>query len=1015
MKIQFREDLGYQQEAINAIVDIFQGQEVCEANFTVYSPEFLAKKHNIKVQGKLGQEDYGIGYGNRLTLSEGKLLANTQNIQLANGLKPSESKEVNRNHLDFTIEMETGTGKTYVYLRSIMEMYRKYGFSKHIIVVPSIPIKEGVYKSLEITKEHFKKLYDNINYNFFIYDSSKLNEVRDFSTNDGLEIMVINIDAFSKSFKDPKKDNKTNIIHRYNDSLGYKPLDLIRNTNPIVFIDEPQSTMSTPIRKKAVQSLNPLSIVRYSATHKEKVNLMYKLDAIDAYEKKLVKQIEVGSVQTEGVNNQAYIKLISVKISKGFPVAKIEVDAFKNGSITRKTYTVKQNEDLEQLTDRIEYEGYILKDIHAVDGNEYIDFTSKEAVIRLGQAIGAIDEKQVKRALISKTIEEHLDKELVLNPEGIKVLSLFFIDSVGKYRTYDEEGNAENGEYAEIFEKEYLRLITKPKYVSLFEEITDDEKDASVVHNGYFSIDKKSKSSNKKDKFEYFKDTSGKVKADEDTYSLIMRDKEMLLSFKSKLRFIFSHSALKEGWDNPNVFQICTLKDAGGSEIKRRQEIGRGLRLCVNQEGERVYGHQVNTLTVMATESYKTFVDNFQKEVESDTGIRFGILESHSFASVVLAIEDETPVYLGQQKSEELFKHLLTQGYIDGKGKVQDELRTDLKNDNVKLPEEITENKHVLKQVLSNLKDAAGKLEIKNKDEKKRVKVNKRILESPEFKELWERVKYKTTFSVDFDSASLVKECINALDDRLKITRGKLYYSKASLAINIGGVEAEIKANSVRTETLHEEVEVLPDIVGYLQNETQLTRKSIVEILTGTIRLPYFKINPQKFIEGCIDIINEQMRMHIVKGIKYEKINNSEYYSQELFENEELFGYLKNNLKESTKSPYDYVVYDSNVESTLANDFENSNNISVYAKLPNWFKIDTPLGTYNPDWAILWKDNNEEKLFFVVESKGSTGLFDLRPKEKGKIDCGKKHFNALDSEMIEASNMSDVENHALKE
>ncbi|MCG8893556.1 DEAD/DEAH box helicase family protein [Tenacibaculum finnmarkense] len=1013
MKIQFREDLGYQQEAINAIVDIFQGQEVCEANFTVYSPEFLAKKHNINVQGKLGQEDYGIGYGNRLTLSEGKLLANTQNIQLANGLKPSESKEVNRNNLDFTIEMETGTGKTYVYLRSIMEMYRKYGFSKHIIVVPSIPIKEGVYKSLEITKEHFKKLYDNINYNFFIYDSSKLNEVRDFSTNDGLEIMVINIDAFSKSFVDPKKDNKTNIIHRYNDSLGYKPLDLIRNTNPIVFIDEPQSTMSTPIRKKAVQSLNPLSIVRYSATHKEKVNLMYKLDAIDAYEKKLVKQIEVGSVQTEGVNNQAYIKLISVKISKGFPVAKIEVDAFKNGSITRKTYTVKQNEDLEQLTDRIEYEGYIVKDIHAVKGNEYIDFTSKEAVIRLGQAIGAVDEKQVKRALISKTIEEHLDKELVLNPQGIKVLSLFFIDSVGKYRTYDDEGNAENGEYAEIFETEYLKLITKPKYVSLFEEITDDEKDASAVHNGYFSIDKKSKSSNKKDKFEYFKDTSGKVKADEDTYSLIMRDKEMLLSFKSKLRFIFSHSALKEGWDNPNVFQICTLKDAGGSEIKRRQEIGRGLRLCVNQEGERVYGHQVNTLTVMATESYKTFVDNFQKEVESDTGIRFGILESHSFASVVLAIEDETPVYLGQQKSEELFKHLLIQGYIDGKGKVQDELRTDLKNDNVKLPEEITENKHVLKQVLSNLKDAAGKLEIKNKDEKKRVKVNKRILESPEFKELWERVKYKTTFSVDFDSASLVKECINALDDRLKITRGKLYYSKASLAINIGGVEAEIKANSVRTETLHEEVEVLPDIVGYLQNETQLTRKSIVEILTGTIRLPYFKINPQKFIEGCIDIINEQMRMHIVKGIKYEKINNSEYYSQELFENEELFGYLKNNLKESTKSPYDYVVYDSNVESTLANDFENSDNISVYAKLPNWFKIDTPLGTYNPDWAILWKDNNEEKLFFVVESKGSTSLFDLRPKEKGKIDCGKKHFNALDSEMIVASNMSDVENCAL--
>ncbi len=1011
MKIQFDSALDYQQEAINAIVDIFQGQEVCEANFTVYSPEFLAKQQNFAFNE--------MGYGNRLTLSEGKLLENVQNIQLANGLKPSERAEVNRNHLDFTIEMETGTGKTYVYLRTIMELYRKYGFSKHIIVVPSIPIKEGVYKSLEITKEHFKQLYDNVNYNFFIYDSSKLNEVRDFSTNDGLEIMVINIDAFSKSFKDPSKDNKSNIIHRYNDTLGYKPLDLIKNTNPIVFIDEPQTTMSTPIRKKAVQSLHPLSIVRYSATHKEKVNLMYKLDAIDAYDRKLVKQIEIGSIQTEGVNNQAYIRLVSVKVSKGYPVAKVEVDAFVNGSIKRKTYSVKQNEDLEQLTDRVEYEGYIIKDIHAVEGNEYIDFTSKEDVIRLGQAIGAVDEKQVKTAMIRKTIEEHLDKELVLNPQGIKVLSLFFIDSVAKYRVYDEEGNADNGEYAEIFETEYQKLITKPKYVSLFGEITDDEKDASQVHNGYFSIDKKSKVSNKKDKFEYFKDTSGSVKADEDTYNLIMKDKETLLSFydgKNKLKkvkFIFSHSALKEGWDNPNVFQICTLKDAGNSEIRRRQEIGRGLRLCVNQEGKRVYGHEVNTLTVMASESYTDFVDNLQKEIEKDTGIRFGILESHSFANVVLSIEDETPVYLGQEKSEELFKHLLAQGYIDGRGKVQDELRIHLKEDKVILPEAITENKHVLKQVLSNLKDAAGKLEIKNKDDKKQVKVNKRVLDSLEFKELWERVKYKTTFSVDFDSASLVKECINALDDRLKITRGKLHYSKASVSIDIGGIEAEVNANSTRTETLHEEVEMLPDIVGYLQNETQLTRKSIVEILTGTNKLRYFKINPQKFIEGCIDIINEQMRMHIIDGIQYKRIDDTEYYSQELFENEELFGYLKNNLKESTKSPYDYVVYDSKVESTLANDFENSENISVYAKLPNWFKIDTPLGTYNPDWAILWKDEQEEKLFFVVESKGSTGLFDLRPKEQGKIDCGKKHFKALDSEMIVAASMDEVENHAI--
>jgi len=1007
MKIKFDSTLAFQQDAINAIVDLFQGQEKCDTNFTVFSPEYLAKQHNIAFNE--------IGYGNRLTITEGKIVENAQNIQLANGLKPSSRKEIDRNALDFTIEMETGTGKTYVYLRTIMELYRKYGFSKHIIVVPSIPIKEGVLKSLEITEEHFKGLYDNINYNYFVYNSSKLNEVRDFATNDSLEIMVINIDAFRKSFEDPENaKKKANIIHRYNDSLGYKPLDLITNTNPVVIIDEPQSTMSTPLAKKAVQNLNPLAIIRYSATHKkgEKINMMYKLDAVDAYDKKLVKQIEVGSVQTEGVNNQAYIRFLKVNIGKGNPTVKLELDVFERGKIKRKAINnIKSNTDLEQLTGRTEYEGYIIKDIYAVEGNEYIDFTSKDDFIRLGTAIGNVDDKQIKTAMITKTIEEHLNKELVLNPQGIKVLSLFFIDSVKKYRIYDEEGNAVNGEYAEIFEKEYQKLIIKPKYQSLFGEIEDIERNASQVHNGYFSIDKKSKKSDKKDKYEYFKDTKGNTNADEDTYHLIMRDKEKLLGFESKLRFIFSHSALKEGWDNPNVFQICTLKDAGNSDIRRRQEIGRGLRICVNQGGDRVFGFDVNTLTVLASESYVDFVDNLQKEIEKETGIKFGILENYSFSSVVLNIDGDEVNYLGQEKSEELFNFLILKGYIDTRGKVQDLLRIDLKEDNVELPEEFTEDQHVLKQILNNLKDAAGKLEIKNSDDRKKVRVNKQVLNSPEFKALWNRVKYKTTFAVDFDSDNLIKECIQSIDNRIKISRGKLFYSKASISMTIGGLTHEETATTI--STLNDEVDVLPDIVGYLQNETQLTRKSIVSILTGANKLGYFKINPQKFIEGCIDIINEQMRLHIIDGIQYKKIGDTEYFSQELFENEELFGYLKSNLKESEKSPYDYVVYDSNVESKLVLEFEKSDNIPVYTKLPNWFKIDTPLGTYNPDWAILWKDENEEKLFFVVESKGSTSLFDLRPKEQGKIDCGKKHFSALGSEMIVASEMSDIEDHAI--
>lgn len=1008
MKIKFEGSLAYQQDAISSIVDIFQGQEKCDSNFTVYSPEYIAK------QGNFGYNE--LGWSNTLSskLTEGKIVENVQNIQLSNGLKPSSHDDIDRNHLDFTIEMETGTGKTYVYLRTIIELYQKYGFSKHIIVVPSIPIKEGVYKSLQITEEHFKQLFSNIDYNFFVYNSSKLNEVRDFAVNDSLEIMVINIDAFRKSFEDPQDlAKKANIIHRYNDKLGYKPLDLIRNTNPIVIIDEPQTTMSSDLAKKAVKKLNPLAIVRYSATHREKINLMYKLDAFDSYDKKLVKQIEVGSVHTEGANNQAYLHLVDIKVGKGNPRAKMELDVMTNGKISRKTKTVNHNDDLEQLTNRTEYEGYIVKDIYAGEGNEYVDFTGREDILRKGDTIGDVDDLQIKTAMIRKTIEEHLDKEIVLNPKGIKVLSLFFIDTVSKYRQYDEEGNSFNGIYADIFEQEYRKIIKKPKYVSLFKEIKDAEEDASKVHNGYFAMDKKSKKSNKKDKFEYYKDSTGKTGADEDTYNLIMKKKEELLSFSSKLRFIFSHTALKEGWDNPNVFQICTLKDAGKSKITRRQEIGRGLRLCVNQVGERVQGHEVNTLTVMASESYKDFVKNLQEEIEKDTGIKFGVIETDSFNDIVVGVEGDKIQYLGQAKSEDLFSFLKEKGYINSKGKVQDLLKLDLKKEEVDLPEEILDNEKVKKQVISYLKDAAGKLEIKDSNKKKCVKVNRRVLDSPEFKALWDKVKYKTTFSVDFDEDELISSCVNALDNNLRISRGKLHYEKASVEINIRGVHVEEDKVGYETSVLEHEVEVLPDIVGYLQNETQLTRKAIVKILTGTNKLRYFKINPQKFIEGCIDIINTQMRHCLIDGVKYKKIDDTEYYSQELFDNEELFGYLNTNLKESEKSPYEYVVYDSNVESVLASEFEKNKNISVYAKLPDWFKIDTPLGTYNPDWAVLWKDENEEKLFFVVESKGSTGLFDIRSKEQNKIDCGKKHFAAIGSEMIVASDISDVEDFAI--
>lgn len=1005
MKIKFDSSLSYQQEAIDSIVNIFKGQDKCDSNFTVYSPEFLASQQNIEFNE--------IGYGNRLTLNDGQLLDNVQKIQLTNGLAPSKRAQINRKSLDFSIEMETGTGKTYVYLRTILELYVKYGFSKHIIVVPSIPIKEGVFKSLKITKDHLRGLYDNINYNFFIYDSSKLNEVRDFATNDRLEIMVINIDAFSKSFENKDDLSKVaNIIHRYNDSLGYKPLDLIRNTNPFVIIDEPQTTISTELRKESVRNLNPLAIVKYSATHRDadKNNLMFKLDAVSAYERKLVKQIEVGSIQAQEVaSNGVYIKLLEVKISKSNPTAKLEIDVLENKKITRKTKTVKAGDDLEIITNIPEYEGYIIRDINA-QGEKYIDFLAKDDIIKLGDSIGGVDLIQIKTALIRKTIEEHLDKEVKLNPLGIKVLSLFFIDTVSKYRIYDEEGNPQNGQYADIFEAEYKKMILKPKYNSLFKELKAASDEVSQIHNGYFSIDKKSKQSNSKEKFDYFKDTNGNTSADENTYNLIMKDKEKLLQFDSKLRFIFSHSALKEGWDNPNVFQICTLKEAGGAEIRRRQEIGRGLRLCVNQNGDRVYGHEINTLTVMASESYNDFVKNFQSEIETETGIKFGYLYSNSFIKIVKYVDDNEVIQFSIEESTEFYETLIQNGYVDYNGKANDILKIDLKNENLNIPQVYKDDEMVYNQIVNLLKDTTGRLEIKNSDTKKEVKINDQIYLSAEFKNLWDKIKFKTTYSVDFDSEKLITECIKGIDKNLDVKKGKLIYTKAIVNINSSGVSVGDNILETPDSLYGNHVDFLPDIITYLQNETQLTRKSIVKILTGINKkkLDYFKINPQLFIEACIVIINDVMKMHIVDGVKYQKVGDNDFYKQELFKDIELSGYIDSNLISSTKSPFDFVIYDSNVESTLTEKFESEPKIPVYSKLPSWFKIETPLGTYNPDWAILWREDNNDKLYFIVESKSDLSLFGKRPKEDAQIECGKRHFRAIGAEMILAKSKDEI-------
>jgi len=971
MKLQFDKDLEYQHQAIASIVDLFRGQTPMQTNFTVTA-----------YTGQIGLYDSANGIGNRLELGQDEILENLQAIQLKNGLP--QTKSLKTGNYDFDIEMETGTGKTYVYLRTILELHKNYGFSKFIIVVPSLAIKEGVYKSLQITKDHFNDLYDNTIYNYFVYDSGKLEQVRSFAVSDNIEIMVINIDAFRRSFTDPTKENKANIIHRPNDRLnGMKPIELIQETRPFVIIDEPQSVDTTPKSKDAIKSLNPLCTLRYSATHVEKHNLVYKLDAVDSYNLELVKQIEVAGFETKDYHNNAYMKLLSVDNKKSPITAKIEMDVKDvKGVVKRKPVTIRQGDDLyDKSKGRDIYEGYIVNEIYCESENEYVDFTSKSDILRIGKPLGDIDDLAIKEQQIRKTIEEHLNKELVLNKQGIKVLSLFFIDRVANYRYYDKDGNPQKGIYAELFEKHYSDLIKRPKYNTLFKDI-DLETAAEDVHNGYFSADKKG----------VFKDTSGSTLDDEDAYNLIMRDKERLLSFDTKLRFIFSHSALREGWDNPNVFQICTLNETR-SEVKKRQEIGRGLRLAVNQEGQRQHGFSINTLTVMANESYEDFAEALQKEYETDTGIKFGIIESHIFANIPVKQDDGSVKYLGQKASEAIYKQFIDNGYIDDAGKVQDRLKTAIKNNDIKISEEF---ESVKAEITALARKVSGSLNIKNNSDKESIKLNKQVYLDPDFKDLWDRIKYKTTYSVNFDSEKLIEESCKEMKRSLFVSSAKLIYTKAGLDISAGGVVAEESDRySVGLDNLQENI---PDIIAYLQNETNLTRKTIVEILLRSKTITMFKKNPQRYMEQVVEIISSKMRLMIVDGIKYTKIGDDEYYAQELFDTKELTGYLSKNMIESKKSVYDYVVYDSDNEKDFAERFENNNQIKLYAKLPPWFKIPTPLGSYNPDWAVLVDIDGQNKLYFVLETKGSILPENLRLKENYKIECGHKHFEALGCE-----------------
>jgi len=971
MKLHFEPDLDYQLQAIEAVCDLFRGQEICRTEFTV-------TRDPADNQMRLGFAQNDLGIGNRLTLLDEELLANLQAVQLRNGIAPSESLTSG----DFTVEMETGTGKTYVYLRTIFELNKRYGFTKFVIVVPSIAIKEGVYKSLQIMEDHFRSLYAGVPFDYFLYDSAKLGQVRNFATSAHIQIMVVTVGAI----------NKKDVNNLYKDSEktgGEKPIDLIKATRPIVIVDEPQSVDGglSGAGKQALDAMNPLCTLRYSATHVDKHHMVYRLDAVDAYERRLVKQIEVASATVEDAHNRPFVRLVSVSNKRGSISARVELDVETATGVQRREVTVYDGDDLEQTTRRPIYRDCRIGEICVAKGNEFLELRvpGGEQYLRPGQAWGDVDPLAVQREMIRRTIKEHLDKEKRLRPLGIKVLSLFFIDEVAKYRQYDDDGNPVKGDYARIFEEEYKRLANHPDYRTLFEEV-DLSRAAEEVHEGYFSIDKKSKRA-----VDTTESNQAGREAAEQAYNLIMKDKERLLSFDTPLKFIFSHSALREGWDNPNVFQICTLRDIR-TERERRQTIGRGLRLCVNQDGQRVRGFDVNTLTVIATESYEQFAENLQKEIEAETGIRFGILEAHHFVAVKVTSESGEMTPLGLEKSKALWEHLRSAGYIDARGKVQESLKQALANGHIDLPDEFRPHHAQIADIIAKV---AGRLEIKNADERRQVRPRQAILHSPEFKALWDRIKDKTTYRVEFDNEKLVEACIKALRDAPPLPKTRLQWRKADIAIGKGGVEATERGGA-QTVVLDETDIELPDLLTQLQDRTQLTRRTICRVLTGSGRLDDFKRNPQAFIELAAEAINRCKRLAIVDGIKYQRLGDEYYYAQELFEQEELTGYIRNMLTETRKSVFESVVYDSGTEAAFADGLEKNEAVKVYAKLPGWFKVPTPLGSYNPDWAVLVEKDGAERLYLVVETKSSLFTDDLGDKESAKIECGKAHFKALE-------------------
>lgn len=979
MKLQFDANQQFQLDAVSAITGLFDGQPVGAPEFSVIN---LAGMEGLFA----GQARTDLGAGNRLLLAEEKLAANTRRIQAKNDIEiaspsaPLEAWELfdapanqTRNCPHFSVEMETGTGKTYVYLRTIFELSHRYGFQKFIIVVPSVAIREGALKNIEITAEHFRALYNNLPFEHFVYDAKKVNRLRQFATSNTLQILIINIDAFRKNFTGTEAEQKSNVIYKESDRLsGRQPIEFVQSARPIVIIDEPQSVDSTDKAQEAIKALNPLCTLRYSATHRNPYNLVYKLDPIRAFELKLVKQIVVASATVEGAANDAFVRVKSIDYKNGIK-AKLQIHVQGADGPKEKAVTVKQGADLYALSnERANYhDGYEIAEITAEPGNEYIRFSNGRQ-LRVGEESGGIRE-DVWRAQIKHTIKRHLEKELQVRERGIKVLSLFFVDRVANYRNYDEAGQPIKGKFAEVFEAELSALVKEER----FRELAWIREPMDKLHNGYFARDKKG----------VLKDTRGDTQADDEVYNLIMKEKERLLAMDEPLRFIFSHSALREGWDNPNVFQICTLNETR-SAIKKRQEIGRGLRLPVDQNGLRVFDESVNKLYVMANESYEDFARALQTEYEEDCGVTFGKIPITAFAKLVTVVDgEEKPI--GRKAAEMIKQALVNQKMLDADGRIQPAFDPNKRGFKLELPQEYADMAPVVVDLLSEYQIERH---IRRERDDRTNRLKKEVLLTPEFVELWNRIKPKTTYRVEFDTETLVRRSVDALKRMERIEKPKIHMAAGQMDVKKGGIETI--AISVSEEKVEYGARPLPDILGYLQNETELTRSTLVRILRESGRLGELFNNPQRFLDSVAAILKHELHRLIVDGIKYERIEGTggeAEWEMLLFKNEELINYLA--ALQVNKSVYEYVSYDSDIEREFAKKLDQREDIKLFVKLPGWFVVETPVGKYNPDWAILKHDG--QAIYLVRETKGTKDFLRLRNSEADKVRCGKKHFEAI--------------------